>query len=59
MSCPEGEPEAKLTADDGTTSEWQVGCNFESVIVTCERGGGCRLGKPPRSRPILVRSEAL
>lgn len=45
MSCPEGEPEAKLVADHGDTTEWQVGCNFESVLVTCERGAGCALGK--------------
>ncbi len=50
MSCPEGQPEAKLTAEYGDMSEWEVGCNFESVLVSCQRGGRCILGKLPRQR---------
>jgi len=54
LTCPEGKPEAKLTADHGDSSEWEVGCNFESVLVTCYRGGACRLGQRYPRTPVQM-----
>jgi hypothetical protein len=39
-------PEATLTKDDGHSREYDVGCDFSLVKVTCTDEAGCILGGP-------------